>query len=628
MLIYNNNKKLIGIDEEDLNILGFQSVQDLLSECQDIAELFVKKPGYIHDFKNFQWIDFVLHADADVSKAIVQTSAKQFSCDIVIKPFHMIEQPDEPNYAIYLQHIHSLNGAKETAVAEAPETPTAPVAPPTPPVEPAPTPSFTEPAAETPSFETPAIPESEPVFSTPEDKPVTFDTPVSEPEDEIAAAFDKPLEIEEDLFIDTLPEPVIETVPEIEPVPQEAPAAAGIYTAAEQEYIDQLTVPDSYAFDPHVAADELGLPVDLIEEFIGDFIKQSHEFHDELFDSAVKTDFDNVKILSHKLKGVAANLRVEDALEMLTIINNSHDQTETEANLKAFYRVIDKLEGKEVPDVTPVAAPVSEPEPVMTEPVQEAMIEQAEEVSKTEEEDIYSFDLPTSSAEATESPEEPLIEQAPETSETEGDDIYSFDLPASSPEPVESLEEPLSEEPAIDELYAPAPETPSSGNDDLYALDTLPAESVPTEEEALPEKSAPANEFPDFSDEEVELPPMDISLLDEPVIETPQPSSEPIVTLNYDTQKAAAELGLPASLVEELQKDFAVDSKACRSEFEEAIASSQSSGWQACASTLKGAADNLRMTEIAETLRTLTQTSDPQEAEKSMQQLYSYVEQL
>ena len=42
---------------------------------------------------------------------------------------------------------------------------------------------------------------------------------------------------------------------------------------AHANYINNLHVSKDYVYNPQVASDELGLPVDLIEEFIGDFIQ-------------------------------------------------------------------------------------------------------------------------------------------------------------------------------------------------------------------------------------------------------------------------------------------------------------------------------------------------------------------
>ncbi len=417
-MIYDHNKNFVGIDDGDLHLLGFATANELVASCENFADFFVKKPGYIHNFKNFQWIDFVLHADAESSKAIIDTGNKSFACEIVIKPFHLLNEPDKEAYSVTLQHVRPLNAAEESGIQTAPSA--APLTPP-PAFGSAPeemkleAPDLQMPEPELP--ETPQIPE-DPVFnevpevaSIPEPITIPEDSYIEDPYDmpeETYPDFNKPLEIEDDIFMaDETPTPAPVSAPETEfmpePVAEEAPRAEqpmlGDYlTKDEEAYAHQLDDFKNYAYDPNVAASELGLPVDLIEEFIGDFISQAHEFKDEMLEAATKGDFDNLKLLSHKLKGVAANLRIEDAFEMLAVINNSHDQTEVEAYLKMFYRTIAKLEGKETPELSMPAGSVSETAPVAEEPVvpmpEEANVPDVEApLPQSDEEDVYAFDI-------------------------------------------------------------------------------------------------------------------------------------------------------------------------------------------------------------------------------------------
>jgi len=102
----------------------------------------------------------------------------------------------------------------------------------------------------------------------------------------------------------------------------------------------------NYNYDPQLASDELGLPIDLIEEFVQDFIAQTQEFKEQLYVSLNRGHLDELKTLSHKLKGVAANLRIEDAFNALNIINNSKNSSDIEIQLNIFYKIIEKLSEK------------------------------------------------------------------------------------------------------------------------------------------------------------------------------------------------------------------------------------------------------------------------------------------
>ncbi len=382
MLFYNHNQEFIGIDEDGLKLLNYDSLEELLEVCSDVADLFAKEPGYIHNFKNFGWINFLLHADSDASSAIVHANGRTFSCMLQVHKLYLCAEPAQHGYMIDMLHVVPISGeeipSRPSSVApRAPmESKPAPEMAPTPSLEPAPS------ALPDYGYLTPT-PLSEPgTLDIPEYGEIEFE-PIPEPTEDLyeAPLMPEPLPEPEEL----LPQPQPKAQPEpLQPIP------GGVrFTPEEQHFIDELKVDRSYRFDPSVAANELGLPVDLIEEFIGDFIQQSHDFKDDLFEAAMKGDMSNLKILSHKLKGVAANLRIEDALECLSIVNTSEDIVEIEANLKYFYGIIGKLEGKE--PVFTTAEPKTPSRETYEEPVRQ--LEPATDLSN--DEDIYAFALKT-----------------------------------------------------------------------------------------------------------------------------------------------------------------------------------------------------------------------------------------
>ncbi|MEK6659108.1 MAG: Hpt domain-containing protein, partial [Campylobacterota bacterium] len=158
---------------------------------------------------------------------------------------------------------------------------------------------------------------------------------------------------------------VIEKVEE----PKAAPIIEIAKISKEKEKIEVVPF-SSYVYDPRVASQDLGLPIDLVEEFIQDFIAQANSFKEKLYEYAINGNLSSLKSQSHKLKGVAANLRVEDALDALSIINTSNDDSEIKANLDRLYIIIDKLANKELTVTEPVIAkkeiPKSEDEFVLS----------------------------------------------------------------------------------------------------------------------------------------------------------------------------------------------------------------------------------------------------------------------
>lgn len=282
MLLYNYDKEFIGIDEVDLSILGFANLEELKDEALDFADMFVKTPGHVHNFKHIHWIDFVTCADSIQStKVIIHAKGKNFRCLLDIKTLYLSDKPSSKAFLVYLNNIREvMDNSDATEV-------------------------LFSPPITTPSFIAPAIEE--------------------EPLQEIGAPLE--LNFEDECNIDLEQRNDSPT--------QEVQIPSEIFD-------------NGYIFDPHVASEELGLPVDLIEEFIEDFIAQAKEFKDALYASLDSNDRDTIKTLSHKLKGVAANLRIEDALESLTIIHNSQNLSEIKTQVDLFYQIIMKLAGEKV----------------------------------------------------------------------------------------------------------------------------------------------------------------------------------------------------------------------------------------------------------------------------------------
>lgn len=92
---------------------------------------------------------------------------------------------------------------------------------------------------------------------------------------------------------------------------------------------DVPALPISYS--PQTAADELNLPVVLIEEFVDDFIEQARQDKDHLLTSYYQEDMDNIHELGHKLKGAASNLRINELSDILEEIQFCSDYSKLES---------------------------------------------------------------------------------------------------------------------------------------------------------------------------------------------------------------------------------------------------------------------------------------------------------
>ena len=644
MLLYNQRKEFLGIDADDLSSLGFSNINELLSESSDFADLFVKKPGYIHNFKNFSWIDFILHSETGESKAIIHAKGRNYGCLLHIANFHFVS--DEGGFGVIIKNLRPLSGVENAqankSVEESGGIQATPVASPViSPVAATITPTAMETEApsilETPNFEKPSLDISledmqldEPYndnFTT-EDSPelpnfgedleLTEPDPLDIPEaqeidlgletpdeenfdlsmeNEFGAPLNAgaPLDIEKDLSSDFGDDALDNEYPlPIEkeaPVEEEAPMLGDYVTpgaaAVNSNHLSELVSSGTYQYNPQVAADELGLPVDLIEEFIGDFIDQAHEFHDDLFASVNGNDFDNVQILSHKLKGVAANLRVEDAFDTLSVVNVSKENDEVLANLNQFYKIIAKLEGKEVEEnnlVTPSEAPVpsiNEDEVIGIEP--EAQTEIAIGLKQPDEGPI-------------------LIDQ--EISPMSDDDLYD-DLLATPETVAKDFDAPsLSIE--DDDLYDDLLSTP-----DLASVQEIPQVAEIEEDDLYDDLlGAPEESFPEAEPEIEVTPALEVS------------------PLNFDSTRAANELGIPEDIVKEFVQDFKEQVNSHQIDFDNALAADDIQGIKKTATLLKGMSDNLRLNDISEVLKTLQQSTDTDNTAQSLATLQAFADQL
>ncbi len=349
MLIYNYQKEFIGIDESDLEVLGFSSLAELRAESADFADMFIKTPGYVHNFKHVHWIDFITCNEySDNSKVIIHAQNKNYRCLLDVKTAYLVDNPSKKAYLIHLTNLRELSPAENEQISGD--------------VLERPLPISTTESATILNTHT-RVSEPEP-FDENElflDEPGPFSNNAEQlesvqddydtksnvvadpyessiPDTKIDLDFqdEKPLQPKENLKVKEENEDFKVDMQEV------LQNQKSTQVSPEQE-IDDVEIDDSYNYDPEVASRELGLPVDLIEEFIQDFISQAKEFKTPIYEALENNDQDNVKILSHKLKGVAANLRIENAFDALATINTSDNYNEIRTNLNIFYKIISKL---------------------------------------------------------------------------------------------------------------------------------------------------------------------------------------------------------------------------------------------------------------------------------------------
>ena len=528
MLIYNFKKEFIGIEQKDLQTLGFQTLADLKSEIDDFADLFVKTPGYVHNFKHVHWIDFIQYAEASEDlKVIISANKKSFKATLSLNKLFLADNPTTPAYGINLQNLRILSENEQD--------------------------SFSNEIFEQ---KRPKKVETQPTvdFNINSD---TLDVFEDQQEPAEAISFEAPVETETTVSIDVEEEKL---QPEIElevPSVQEEPKVQ----TAEKSWANHAN------YDPHIASEELGLPLDLIEEFIQDFIVQAKEFKPDIYRSLEDGDIDTVKTLSHKLKGVAANLRVENAFEVLSIINSSSDLDLIREKLNHFYVIIAELANEEPTEAF-------------------STVQITPEIEEEEEELLLDF--------------------------KEDDEPF--------PDEILTIE---------DEDVPQKIDIPELADDDFFEVDVEEEETIKEEfEDQEVELQAADEEILELSIEEPEDDAKEELTLVEESIESEIPEIEEEIIINYSKSEAAKEIGIDEESFNELFEDFIQESREILNKVKTAIANDDSEICQSEMIKFKGMSENMRFNELDQEADTLMHAQSSDEKQKALETIEKAIEKI
>ncbi len=97
-------------------------------------------------------------------------------------------------------------------------------------------------------------------------------------------------------------------------------------SSSRREPIDLSNVkPIHFDFQLEAAAEDLSLPVELIEEFVSDFIQQAHEETKKMLAAYENGDLETVQKIGHLLKGTSSNLRINPLSDTLYEIQFNDD---------------------------------------------------------------------------------------------------------------------------------------------------------------------------------------------------------------------------------------------------------------------------------------------------------------
>jgi len=73
LILYDKSGMFLGMGTQELSLLGYDDMEEFRNYHNDIADLFINKPGYIFKFKNFSWIDYTLHSGTPNRRVLIKT---------------------------------------------------------------------------------------------------------------------------------------------------------------------------------------------------------------------------------------------------------------------------------------------------------------------------------------------------------------------------------------------------------------------------------------------------------------------------------------------------------------------------------------------------------------------------
>ena len=95
--------------------------------------------------------------------------------------------------------------------------------------------------------------------------------------------------------------------------------------------------PKHFDFQLEEAANDLSLPVELIEEFVHDFIDQAHIETKKMLEAYEDGDLDAIQKIGHLLKGASSNLRINPLSDTLYKIQFCEDPSHLEMLIKDYW---------------------------------------------------------------------------------------------------------------------------------------------------------------------------------------------------------------------------------------------------------------------------------------------------
>lgn len=137
---------------------------------------------------------------------------------------------------------------------------------------------------------------------------------------------------EEEAPLELFDEPLTPSETEIETESKSTTSSEGFGTISLED-----VKPIHFDFQLEEAANDLSLPVELIEEFVHDFIDQADTETKKMLKAYEKGDLDAIQKIGHLLKGTSSNLRINALSDTLYKIQFCEDSSHLEDYIKTYW---------------------------------------------------------------------------------------------------------------------------------------------------------------------------------------------------------------------------------------------------------------------------------------------------
>lgn len=99
------------MSNQELYFLGYEDMEEFKNYCNDFADLFINKPGYIFKFQNFSWINYALHSGTPNKKVLIRTKhGKEIEASLVINEIFLAKEFDSASSLFCIEISNSLSG--------------------------------------------------------------------------------------------------------------------------------------------------------------------------------------------------------------------------------------------------------------------------------------------------------------------------------------------------------------------------------------------------------------------------------------------------------------------------------------------------------------------------------------